>query len=90
MSDDIDMSDKVTDHNVLALPKEFSCKHVFAHQFRDNSGVFKNSRRICDELEVSNHGSNDYIIMREVCHVVSMRSAAIVAAGGCWSGKEIM
>lgn len=49
--------------------------------FRDNSGVFKNCRRICDELEVPNHGSSDYLIMREVCHIVSQRSAAIVAAG---------
>jgi len=46
----------------------------------DESGIFKVCRRICDELEVPNHGSNDYQIMHEVCHMVSQRSASIVAA----------
>uniref|UniRef100_A0A915D2V8 Phosphotransferase n=1 Tax=Ditylenchus dipsaci TaxID=166011 RepID=A0A915D2V8_9BILA len=46
----------------------------------DDSGIFKVCRRICDELEVPNHGSNDYLVMHEVCHIVSQRSASIVAA----------
>lgn len=46
----------------------------------DESGIFKVCRRICDELEVPNHGSNDYLVMHEVCHIVSQRSASIVAA----------
>jgi hexokinase len=31
-------------------------------------------------LEVPNHGSNDYEIIRQVCHLVSQRSASVVAA----------
>ena len=34
-----------------------------------------------DELEVSVHGSADYFILKEICRAVSMRSAALVAAG---------
>jgi hypothetical protein len=41
----------------------------------------KNCRRICDEMEVQNHGSMDYLIIQEVCIAVSQRSAAIVASG---------
>uniref|UniRef100_A0A158P960 Phosphotransferase n=1 Tax=Angiostrongylus cantonensis TaxID=6313 RepID=A0A158P960_ANGCA len=44
----------------------------------DNS--YKACRRICDELDVPMHGSGDYHIIRDVCFVVSNRSAAIVAA----------
>lgn len=44
---------------------------------------FKIARRICDELEVSVHGTNDYKIIREVCHTVSQRAASIVAAAIC-------
>lgn len=46
----------------------------------DESGYFKVCRRICDELDVPNHGSNDYQIIQAVCHVISQRSASIVAA----------
>ena len=46
----------------------------------DDSGIFKICRRICDELDVPNHGSNDYQIMFEVCNIVSQRSASVVAA----------
>lgn len=46
----------------------------------DESGIFKVCRRICDELDVPNHGSNDYQIMHAVCHSVSERSASVVAA----------
>ncbi|KAL3081654.1 hypothetical protein niasHT_033065 [Heterodera trifolii] len=63
----------------LDRPDTFPTKYI-SEILGDNSGVFKNCRRICDELEVPSHGSNDYLIMREVCHVVSLRSAAIVAA----------
>ncbi len=42
---------------------------------------FKNTRRILDELQIPLHGSADYLILREICHVVSQRSAAITAAG---------
>ena len=49
----------------------------------EEEGSYKTCRRICDELEVPNHGSNDYEVMRQVCHHVSQRSAAIVAAGEC-------
>ncbi|CAI4224558.1 unnamed protein product [Auanema sp. JU1783] len=41
---------------------------------------YKTCRRICDELDVPMHGSSDYMIIREVCYVVSLRSASIVAA----------
>ncbi|KAI6175651.1 Phosphotransferase [Aphelenchoides bicaudatus] len=46
----------------------------------EESDSFKTCRRICDELEVPNHGSNDYEIIRAVCHLVSQRSASVVAA----------
>jgi hexokinase len=46
----------------------------------DESGIFKVCRRVCDELDVPNHGSNDYHIMHQVCHIISQRSASIVAA----------
>jgi len=41
----------------------------------------KNCRKICDEMEVQNHGSIDYFIMQEVCIAASERSAGVVAAG---------
>lgn len=34
-----------------------------------------------EELQIPVHGTIDYIIMREVCQAVSLRSASIVAAG---------
>ncbi|CAK5112472.1 unnamed protein product [Meloidogyne enterolobii] len=40
----------------------------------------KNCRKICDEMEVQNHGSIDYFIMQEVCIAASERSAGVVAA----------
>ncbi|CAB3409057.1 unnamed protein product [Caenorhabditis bovis] len=46
----------------------------------EEEGTFKASRRICDELDVPMHGSTDYLIIREVCDVISRRSASIVAA----------
>uniref|UniRef100_A0AC35FT82 Phosphotransferase n=1 Tax=Panagrolaimus sp. PS1159 TaxID=55785 RepID=A0AC35FT82_9BILA len=46
-------------------------------------GGSKITRRICDELDVVNHGSNDYAIIRAVCQAISQRSASIVAAAIC-------
>ncbi|KAH7729239.1 hexokinase [Aphelenchoides avenae] len=46
----------------------------------EEAGSFTTCRRICDELEVPNHGSNDYQIIHAVCHIVSQRSASVVAA----------
>lgn len=46
----------------------------------EEEGVFKACRRICEELEVEMHGTGDYIIIREVCDVISRRGASIVAA----------
>lgn len=49
--------------------------------FREEEGSFKVCRRICDELDIPIHGGGDYLIIRQICHTVSMRSASIVAAG---------
>ncbi|KAI6214235.1 Phosphotransferase [Aphelenchoides besseyi] len=46
----------------------------------EEEGSYKTCRRICDELDVPNHGSNDYEIIRQICHLVTQRSSAIVAA----------
>ncbi|VDN22657.1 unnamed protein product [Gongylonema pulchrum] len=46
----------------------------------DDEGSCKVCRRICDELDAPSHCATDYEIIREVCHAVSQRSAAIVAA----------
>jgi hypothetical protein len=60
-----------------------TCRHFTPTHFRDEDGMnFKNCRRIMDELEVPVHGSADYFILKEICHTVSLRSAALVAAGG--------
>lgn len=34
-----------------------------------------------EELQIPVHGTMDYMIMHEICHAVSLRSASIVAAG---------
>ncbi|VDK47910.1 unnamed protein product [Anisakis simplex] len=46
----------------------------------EDEDSFKVCRRICDEMDVPSHCAYDYEIIREVCHVVSKRSACIVAA----------
>ncbi|KAI6200530.1 Phosphotransferase [Aphelenchoides besseyi] len=46
----------------------------------EEEGSYKTCRRICDELDVPNHGSNDYEIIRQICHLVTQRSSSIVAA----------
>ncbi|KAL7078044.1 hypothetical protein ACQ4LE_002643 [Meloidogyne hapla] len=66
---------------VAALEKSdgFPTKYI-SEIFSEPGEMRKNCRRICDEMEVQNHGSTDYLIMQEVCIAVSERSAAIVAA----------
>ncbi|CEF60199.1 Hexokinase family and Hexokinase, N-terminal domain and Hexokinase, C-terminal domain-containing protein [Strongyloides ratti] len=63
----------------LDMPESFPTKYI-SEILGEPEGVYKHCRRICEELEVSTHGTSDYAIIREVCHVVSARSAAIVAA----------
>jgi hexokinase len=63
----------------LQLPESFPTKYI-SEILGEEEGSSKIARRVCDELEVLNHGSNDYAIIRAVCHTVSQRSAAIVAA----------
>ncbi|VDN01254.1 unnamed protein product [Thelazia callipaeda] len=46
----------------------------------NEEGNFKVCRRICDELDAPSHCTTDYEIIYEVCHAVSQRSAAVVAA----------
>lgn len=46
----------------------------------DSFTPFCNTRRIMEELQIPLHGTMDYVIIREVCHAVSLRSASIVAA----------
>lgn len=66
----------------LEYPESFPTKFI-SEILSEEEDSYKNCRRICDELEVANHGSNDYRIIRAVCHAVSQRSAAIVAAAIC-------
>jgi len=63
----------------LDMPESFPTKYLL-EILTEESDSFKTCRRICDELDVPNHGSNDYEIIRSVCHLVSQRSASIVAA----------
>jgi hexokinase len=58
----------------------FPSKYISEILQDDESTHFKNTRRILDELQVPLHGSADYLILRELCHAVSERSAAIAAA----------
>lgn len=64
---------------ILDREDTFPTKYI-SEIIGDKSGNHKNCRRICDELEVTNHGTVDYEIMYEVCNVISRRSAAVVAA----------
>ncbi|EJW88941.1 hexokinase [Wuchereria bancrofti] len=57
----------------------FPTKYI-SEILRDEEGSFKICRRICDELDAPSHCTADYEIIHEVCHAVSQRSAAIVAA----------
>uniref|UniRef100_A0AC34QTY9 Phosphotransferase n=1 Tax=Panagrolaimus sp. JU765 TaxID=591449 RepID=A0AC34QTY9_9BILA len=66
----------------LEYPESFPTKYI-SEILSEEEDSFKNCRRICDELEVVNHGSNDYRIIRAVCHTISQRSASIVAAAIC-------
>uniref|UniRef100_A0AC35U589 Phosphotransferase n=1 Tax=Rhabditophanes sp. KR3021 TaxID=114890 RepID=A0AC35U589_9BILA len=63
----------------LDTPESFPTKYI-SEILSEPEGTFKNCRRICEELEVSTHGTPDYAIIREICHIVSQRSASIVAA----------
>uniref|UniRef100_A0A1I7UZN9 Phosphotransferase n=1 Tax=Caenorhabditis tropicalis TaxID=1561998 RepID=A0A1I7UZN9_9PELO len=59
--------------------ESFPTKYI-SEVLAEEEGVFKACRRICDELEVESHGTVDYLIIREVCDVISRRGASIVAA----------
>ncbi|TMS38526.1 hypothetical protein L596_005232 [Steinernema carpocapsae] len=63
----------------LDMVDTFPTKYI-SEILAEEEGSFKICRRICDELEVPIHGSSDYVIMRELCYVVTKRSASIVAA----------
>uniref|UniRef100_A0A7E4VZ51 Phosphotransferase n=1 Tax=Panagrellus redivivus TaxID=6233 RepID=A0A7E4VZ51_PANRE len=63
----------------LEFPESFPTKYI-SEILGEEDGSYTICRRICDELEVPNHGSNDYAVIRAVCHSVSARSAAIAAA----------
>jgi len=56
-------------------------KKIFEIFSSEPGEMRKNCRKICDEMEVQNHGSIDYFIMQEVCIAASERSAGVVAAG---------
>nr|CAD2194567.1 unnamed protein product [Meloidogyne enterolobii] len=57
----------------------FPAKYI-SEIFSEPGEMRKNCRKICDEMEVQNHGSIDYFIMQEVCIAASERSAGVVAA----------
>ncbi|MFH4974136.1 hypothetical protein AB6A40_000845 [Gnathostoma spinigerum] len=63
----------------LDEPESFPAKYI-SEILTEEEGSYLICRRICDELEVPSHCVIDYEIMREICHVVSKRSAAIVAS----------
>ncbi|KAI6207342.1 Phosphotransferase [Aphelenchoides fujianensis] len=62
------------------IKRTLSPRKYISEILSEEEGSYKACRRICDELDVTNHGSNDYEIIRQVCHIVTERSAAIVAA----------
>jgi hexokinase len=63
----------------LDRPDTFPTKYI-SEILAEEQGSFTTCRRICDELDVTNHGSNDYQIIYQICHLVSQRSASVVAA----------
>lgn len=58
----------------------FPAKYISEILTDEETLNWKNTRRILDELEIRLHGSSDYLVLRELCHAVSQRSAAIAAA----------
>jgi len=63
----------------LDVADSFPTKYI-SEILGEEEGSFKICRRICDELDITNHGGGDYLVIRQICHTVSMRSASIVAA----------
>ncbi len=55
--------------------------------FSDEGGHYGQTRMILDELGVEDYHFNDILLLREVCMVVSRRSANLAAAGE-WNGPE--
>jgi hexokinase len=63
----------------LDVADSFPTKYI-SEILGEEEGSFKICRRICDELDMPNHGGADYAVIRQICHAVSLRSASIVAA----------
>ncbi|KHJ41467.1 hypothetical protein D918_08430 [Trichuris suis] len=64
----------------LTTPDAFPTKFVSEILSDDEEAPFANIRRIMDEMRIGIHGAMDYVIIRQVCHTVTERSASIVAA----------
>uniref|UniRef100_A0A5S6R2L2 Phosphotransferase n=1 Tax=Trichuris muris TaxID=70415 RepID=A0A5S6R2L2_TRIMR len=64
----------------LTTPDAFPTKFVSEILSDDDEAPFVNIRRIMDEMRIGIHGAMDYVIIRQVCHTVTERSASIVAA----------
>ncbi len=47
----------------------------------DEGGSYVNTRQIMGELGIDDYSFSDMLVLREVCMVVSRRSANIAAAG---------
>ncbi|KRZ94025.1 Hexokinase [Trichinella sp. T8] len=65
----------------FVTPEAFPTKYVteiLSDELEDTP--FVNVRKIMDELRIPIHGISDYMIIKEVCHAVTERSASVVAA----------
>lgn len=47
----------------------------------DDSGTFEKIKQVLEELDVINSSLSDWMLLREVCQIVSSRAAYLAAAG---------
>lgn len=47
----------------------------------DDSGTFEHTKQVLEELDVVHSSLSDWMLLREVCQVVSSRAAFLAAAG---------
>ena len=66
--------------DAITAMDSFPAKYISEILNDEEAKNWKNTRRILDELDVPMHGSSDYLVLRELCQAVSLRSASIAAA----------
>ncbi|KAK6055072.1 Hexokinase [Cooperia oncophora] len=66
--------------NLLYTVGSFPTKYI-SEILRDDWGTYSNTKQIMDELGIEDYSFSDILLFREVCLVVSRRSANLIAAG---------